>query len=347
MKTKLRKIYHPGGKVGNIIIRLAIVILTMIFLYEQLFHEKDLESISNYFKEVSGKPNIYLLLAITICLIPLNIVIESLKWKLLIDKLEKVSLYNSVKAVLAGNSVSMIMPNRVGDYLGRVFVLKKADRFQAVLSTILGSIAQLLTTIVLGLTGAILYFPEYFIISSTLNMWMYIGVIMVVIAVIALLILSYLNFSVFSIIVKRISGKYYTRIKKYAEVFSWYSQRELMSVLLLSVSRYIVFSLQFYLLLMVFDIKLGYFVAMMLISVVYLVMAVIPTIALTEIGVRGSVSLYIFQQHFEVTGTWNQGMELGIVSASTVLWFFNIVFPAFLGAGFVFTLRFFRKINGN
>ena len=347
MKTKLRKIYHPGGKVGNIIIRLAIVVLTLFFLYEQLFHEKDLEGISDYFKEVSGNQNIYLFLTITICLIPLNIIIESYKWKFLIDRLEKVSLYNSIKAVLAGNSVSMIMPNRVGDYLGRVFVLKKADRLQAVLSTILGSIAQLLTTVILGIIGALLYLPEYFNISSTLNLWMYIGIIMVAIAVIALLILSYLNFSVFSIIVKRLSGKYYTKIQKYAEVFSWYNQRELLTVLLLSVSRYFIFSMQFYLLLMVFDLKLEYSVAMMLISVVYLVMAIIPTIALTEIGVRGSVSLYIFKQHFEVSGAWHQGMELGIVSASTMLWLFNIVFPAILGAGFVFTLRFFRKINGN
>ncbi len=347
MNTKLRKIYHPGRKAGNIIIRLSIVVLTIFFLYEQLFHEKDIDDIINYFKDITWNVDIYLLLAITIILIPANLLLESYKWKFLVDKLEKVSTISSLKAVLAGNSVSMIMPNRVGDYLGRVFVLKEADRLQAVLSTILGSIAQLLTTIIVGLIGVVFYFPEFFKLSSTLNMWMYVGVIMGAAGAIFLMVLSYLNFSVFTIIVKRITGKYYQKIQKYADVFSWYNQKELLITLLFSLARYLVFSMQFYLLLLIFKVDLSYFVAMMLISIVYLVMAIIPTIALTEIGVRGSVSLYIFQQHFEMTGSWTQNMAMGVVSASTILWIINIVLPAILGAGFVFTLRFFRKINGN
>ena len=239
------------------------------------------------------------------------------------------------------------MPNRVGDYLGRVFILKKADRLQAVLSTVLGSIAQLITTLILGTTALVFYFPEYLDISIRFNFWIYMGTIMASIIAIFVMILSYLNFSVFSIIIRKISGKYYQRIEKYSEVFSWYSQRELLNVLLLSIFRYLVFSMQYYLLLSVFNVPVSYMHSMMLIAVVYFAMTIIPTIALTEIGVRGSVSLYIFQHHFELLGSWSPEIAMGVVSASSILWLFNLVLPAAVGTAFVFSLKFFRKNNGN
>ncbi len=262
-------------------------------------------------------------------------------------KLERISIYTALKGVLAGISVSMIMPNRIGDYLGRVFILKKADRFQAVLATILGSLAQLLTTIIIGLIGVILFIPDYFNINIVLNYWIYIGIIMGVVITIVVLVFFYLNFSVFSVIIKKISGKYYDKIQRYSNVFSWYNQKELMNVLLLSIFRYLIFSMQFYLLLKVFGVGIDYPVAMMLISIVYLVMAIIPTVALTEIGVRGSVSLYIFKQYFDTLDKWQPEVSLGVLSASSFLWLCNLILPAILGAGFVFSLKFFRKSNGS
>ena len=86
---------------------------------------------------------------------------------------------------------------------------------------------------------------------------------------------------------------------------------------------------------------------MILIGLIYLLMAVIPTIALTEIGVRGSVSLFVFALYFKPIGIWTENIGLGIASASTMLWVFNLAFPALLGTFFVYSLRFFRKNNGN
>ncbi|HJN06797.1 MAG TPA: lysylphosphatidylglycerol synthase domain-containing protein [Bacteroidales bacterium] len=340
MKTKLRKTY-------NILIRFTVVIFTVAFLYDQLFYRKDISSVFQTFSDISLGFSLNILLIITLILLPLNILLESIKWKYLIDKLETISLFNSIKGVLAGISVSMIMPNRVGDYLGRVFILKKADRLQAVLSTILGSLAQLLTTLNFGLIALIFYYPEYINIYDGLDIWLYIGFILMVIIVIFVMIFAYLNFSFFSIVIKQISGKYYTKIEKYSQVFSWYNQKELLNVLALSIIRYVVFSLQFYLLLRFFGINTNYFTSLMLIAVIYILMTIIPTIALTEIGVRGSVSLFVFQHHFEKLGLWNSEIAIGVVSASSILWLINLIFPAIVGTIFVFSLRFFRKRNDN
>ncbi len=340
MRTKLRKTY-------NNLIKITAVILSVYFLYDQLIYEKDLSSITYIFTNFNYSFLSGVLLSLTILLIPVNMLLESIKWKFLISKLEKVSIWNSLKAVLTGITVSMIMPNRVGDYLGRVFILKKADRLQAVLSTILGSLAQLLTTVIFGLISIAFIYPEYISISGNINSWLYVGTIILIVLVIAVSIFAFLNFSVVAGILKKISGRYADKIEKYSSVFSWYNNSELLKVLMISMLRYIVFSLQFFLILRLFEVPVSYPVSMMLVSVVYIFLALIPTIALTEIGVRGSVSLFVFQHHFEKIGLWNQEMAVMVVSASTLLWLFNIILPAVTGTLFIFNLRFFRKNNGN
>ena len=339
-KSKLRKTY-------NILIRLAIVVLTFGFLYDQIFYRKDFQSIIEFFPEVSGSGRFSLLIALTILLLPLNQFLEIIKWKYLIDKLEEVSLWTATKAVLTGISVSMFMPNRVGDYLGRVFVLKKADRLQAVLVTIVGSLSQLLTTILFGLVAVIFIYPFYWDLSEQFNLWVYSGLIVMALITGFTSVFAYVNFASFSDVIRRISGRFYGRIKKYADVFALYDVKNLLVVLLLSILRYLVFSFQFWLLLQAFLVPINYLNAMVLIGLVYLMMTIIPTIALSELGVRGSVSLFIFSMFLEPFGLWTELVSLGVVSASTVLWLINIAFPGVLGAIFVYSLRFFRKNNNN
>jgi len=339
-RTKLRKTY-------NILIRLTIIILTIYFIYDQLFYRKDLQSILDFYPKVSGTQSFILNIALVFLLLPVNQFLEIVKWKYLIDKLEKVSYWNATKAVLTGISVSMFMPNRVGDYLGRVFVLKKADRLQAVLVTIIGSIAQLLSTILFGLVAVLFFFPVYFDMSDQLSIWVYSGLIFITVVMGITMVLAYLNFEVFSDIIKRISGRGYRRIKKYAKVFSWYHPNDLIKVLGISLTRYLVFSLQFFLLLKAFQVTISYPHSMMLIGLIYLLMTVIPTIALTELGVRGSVSLYIFALYLQPMGDWSPEVSLGVASATSALWLVNLALPAFVGILFISSLRFFRKINGN
>ncbi len=337
MKTKINKTYF------NLIIQTIILVLTMIFLYDEIFNKHDLASVLKSFSSITRVNHFVFNVIVLFLLVPINWLIESYKWQLLINKLEKISLLNSFKAVLTGISVSIFLPNRIGDYLGRVFILKKADRLQATLSTILGGLAQLLTTLVLGLISLGFSLHVFFDMSLSLELWAYIGVLGAVAIVIVGLLFIYLNFSTFSSILKNLSGKEYPKIKKYSQVFSWYHSGELFHILLLSMLRYVIFSYQFYLLLIIFNVNISYFIAMVLISLIYLIMTVIPTIAMTELGVRGSVSLYVFAYYFIPLKMWTATMKQSVVAASSLLWIINLGIPALAGAFFVFKLRFFRN----
>jgi hypothetical protein len=56
----------------------------------------------------------------------------------------------------------------------------------------------------------------------------------------------------------------------------------------------------------------------------YLAMAVIPTFALTEIGVRGSTAIFFI-------GLFSTNIS-GILSASIFLWIINLAVPAIIGS---------------
>ena len=75
--------------------------------------------------------------------------------------------------------------------------------------------------------------------------------------------------------------------------------------------------------------------AFALIALTFFTMAVIPTVALTELGVRGSVALYFLSQVSENTS--------GIVTATFVLWIINLALPAIIGSIFVFSANIFKE----
>ncbi len=92
----------------------------------------------------------------------------------------------------------------------------------------------------------------------------------------------------------------------------------------MSALRYFVFVIQYILLLQLFEVTIPAWQAFWLISVLYVVLAVLPTITLAELGIRGEVSLVLF--------TMVSANKLGIVWAATAVWAVNLVLPALAGS---------------
>ncbi len=318
----------------SFIIKIVIVFFALFFLYQNFVSKSHVSQFdfNNIFLQINE--NIFLIALVCIMMF-FNWLLESLKWKFLIEKIETVTIYNAIRAVFSGITVSSFTPNRVGEYAGRVFCLNKADRFQGVLITVIGSMAQLLTTILFGLSGILILpnlMPEF---ASLLSEFVFVYPIMlfVIISFNLLLLTLFLNASVFTVLLSKI--KFLKKYSKYNEVFSFYNSSELLEVLLYSIARYIIFTTQFYILLNVFGVSIAYIDAIVLIATMLFIVSIIPTIAITEIGVRGSIAVFLFSLVSSNT--------LGILSATFVIWVINLLLPAFIGMAFIFTLKFFRK----
>lgn len=333
------------NKTWNIVIRLIIVAATLYFIYRQVFYGRDIAIVLDFFKGLEQNSSFYLLLGSICFMMLLNLSLEAVKWQLLIGKLESVGFLLAFKAIFTGISVSMFMPNRIGDYLGRVFMLRSTNPVKGILVTIIGSIAQLITTLLAGSLASVFAVLYFFDTTATLNQWLFIGLLLIVVSFHVFLLVLYFNLPLLKPLLTRVFKKWKNRIESYAEVFTYYSFGDLMQILLFSIFRYAVFSLQFYLFLILFNVPISYLYAMMLIALTYFALSIIPTVALSELGIRGSLALYVFGQYFANTGLWTETMALAVLASSTALWIINLAIPALLGIFFVYRLKFFNKVE--
>ena len=225
------------------------LVLTFWFIYDRIFSTQNLDEITAYFEShlVIG-PNLWLLL-LAISLMIANWGLETYKWRYLILKIEKITFFNAFKAVLSGVTVSVFTPNRIGEYAGRVVYINKGDRIKAALITVISSLSQLLITLLVGAFCLLFYFESYQseIIGS---LSIYIGIQLYVVFFV-LAVLTFINTSFLSILLSRIKFLA-VRFQKYIEVFSYFSQGDLLKVLCISFLRFLVFSGQYFLLFMVF-----------------------------------------------------------------------------------------------
>ena len=335
-KTNIRKTF-------NYLIRAAIILVTYGFIYRQVFVERKLQEIPGVYRKLFDQDNTVLMMILVLVLMLVNWSIESVKWKLLIAKIEKVSFLKAFKAVMTGVSVSLFTPNRTGDYLGRVFILDKGTRVEGILITLIGSFSQIVVTFSVGLFCFLSFLDFYIRVPYQIEEYLFNSLILLVPCLVFIILLFYFNISLLSDFISRYLPRKWDRFSEYAHVFSRYNSKELLGVLLLSLFRYIIFSTQFFLLLRLFGAGLPFFQGMILIPVIYLAMALVPSIALTELGIRGSVSIFVISLYFKKFGFGDGDTELAILTASTAIWLVNLIIPAILGTFFVFSLKFFRK----
>lgn len=308
----MKKIFK--NKYFVVAFKIAILFFSYIYIY---FRLADYNKIDFFLPSEN-----ILFLIFSIILMPLNWLFEAVKWKFLLTRIEKISLSKSLKAVFSGVTFSVFTPNRVGELAGRVFVLMPHNRVEAVFVTWLSGFAQLIVTIFLGLFSfIILSFCKVEILSFVPANFsrIHIGFSFLII-IISLTV--YFRISLFA--------KYFSKIKilksllSKIEILQTYSFLELCKLLAYSFLRYFVFFLQFYLLLVFFKVEISFLNSFFGISLMYAAMSVVPTFALSEIGVRGSAGLF-FIGLFSICDT-------GILSASILLWIINLALPALIGS---------------
>ncbi len=254
----------------------------------------------------------------------LNWGIEARKWQILLQPLEKLSFINSFKSVLAGCSITMLTPNRVGEYGGRILYVKQENRLDAIPLTILGSISQLFVTVLMGTAGLI--YLKYFNKDDHLfnSLPAYTDDILLYISAPAaiFLILIYLRVGLLVRLLSKVNVL--KNVAAHIVLLNTFSRKQLLRILFLSFLRYMVFILQFILLLQVMQVQISFFTCFRLLTVFYLVMAIAPTIGFTELPLRAAASLEILQLY--------SNNLIGIQAASLGIWIINLVIPAIVGS---------------
>lgn len=300
-------------------------------IYRQIMKQPQLEeSWLQIQRSFQSYKIVYLFAAII--LIVVNWGLEAWKWMISVQTICPVKFLQAFKAVLSGVSFSVTMPNRVGEYLGRMMYLPEGNRLKAISVTLVGSFAQLLITLVTGTTGLLILKSSLLNHFPGLRIWFQF-IVYGLLIIIVVMTLIYFNVSATLVLFNR-----WIKTKKYAyliEALQYFDARLLTRIVLLSFLRYLVFIVQYILIFHLFEVNISPEWIMTAISVVFLAMAVIPSITLIEVWLRGEISI-------QLVGMFSQNL-LGIGFTSVTIWFINLILPAIAGSLFMLSLRVFKK----
>lgn len=302
---KSNKLY----KYINLLFRIIIGIVAVYFIYTRV-NDTFLVNL----KRIETSEIKYTFVFLALVLLLLNWGIEAVKWRYTIRKTEKVSVLKAFKLTITGITIGLLTPNRIGEIPARALLLNKTFFKDISLKTVVSSFSQFLITLFIGVIGLMLTTQKFsLIINPALLLFV------LIIGVIVFFII-YFKTNKLEIILSEIR---FLRDKEIFKSLSEFSMIELFNILLMSFLRYLVFSLQYYLVLKAFNVSLIGMSEMFLIPVCFMIASFIPTIVISEIGVRGSIALFVF-------GTVSD-MDIQIILASILLWLINVALPALFG----------------
>lgn len=298
-----------------VLIKLSIVVGAFYFIYKKLANNSDL-SFNDFYpflieNDVFSFKNVLFLLFLTI----FNWFFEILKWKYLVSTIKEISFKNALEQSLGALTASLFTPNRIGEYGAKVIYYTSLFRKKIVLLNLLGNISQMCVTLFFGVIGLSFFVTIYDVDIDYFKILSFF--------IILLLIFGFADYgikkSTFTI-----KGVTLERIFKFIRDLPLKSH---ILTLVFSVLRYMIFSFQFYYLLIIFGIDISYFEAMTVIASMYLLTSIIPSVFIFDVIIKGSVGVFLFS----IIGI----NELTILSVITLMWLLNFVLPSLFGSYYV------------
>lgn len=313
----------------NLLLKTFFVAVSFVYLYYKL-SISDINLVCSQTAVLLAQPGKLLVLILVLVLMLFNWSIEAFKWKKLIQHLEPLSFSAALKSVLAGVTISLVTPNRAGEFAGKIFYLKKANKADAMLLSITGSLSQVLITFCAGLLAM-----HYYLFHQLHYTSYYSALLLLAFSII--LISCSLFFNIQTIAKKWKKGNFIHQLIPYHSEAFTLSKSKLINITSLSLLRFALFSVQYYFLLHFFNLVSSPLQSFALIALYFFFISLIPTYALSELGVRGSVAIALFCPDSVSCAP--------VFAASLLLWIINLALPALIGAVFVFQLKFFTADN--
>ena len=306
-------------------------------LYKQIKGQPDLQQSIDLIKEAPFGKQAWKFWFV-IALVFVNWGFEAKKWQVLLRTLQPVSFFTAYKSVLSGVTLSINTPNRIGEYGGRILYVQEGKRIKAISLSIAGSISQLIITLVMGCCGLI-YIIFYQGDSHTLVMglpafWLK-SLLFLSACATAIIVLFYFRLSWLIKLIEKIPAA--AKYVQYISVLDSFNAKLLLRLLFLSFLRYIVFVIQYILLLQVLDVSILWINGFWIISILFLVLAIVPSFAIADLGIRGKFSTELLS--FYSTNT------VGIIGTTFGIWFINLFIPALAGSLLILGIKFFKDNN--
>ena len=275
-------------------------------------------------------------IGLVVLLMIFNWGLEAQKWRLALKTLQPISFGRALKAVLTGVTIGSFTPNRTGEYLGRVLYIEESKRLRAILLSVVCSMAQLLTTLAMAIPSALLML-HYLGRDASAGELTLVRILEYILfgALVACLLLSVFYFRL-PAVVRVFEKGYLKKLDPIVKVLQELKTPVLLRIFCLSFGRYLVFLAQYALLFSVFGVELTAVEVFTGISVMFLIMAIVPSLTfLTDLGLRWEASIRIMRLF--------SSNNAGILAVSLGIWIINLIMPALIGSLLILRIKLFRS----
>ncbi|MFY8021779.1 MAG: lysylphosphatidylglycerol synthase domain-containing protein [Bacteroidia bacterium] len=311
---------NPKTKYLLNILKVILLVVSVVFIVYKLtvtykINKRYMDFASMY------QPEYLIYFVLAFVLLFLNWFLEIRKWVLLVGPYEDFTYKQAASAVFCGVALSIITPNQLGDFAGRVLNLTKLNRLKGALLAVVGHSAQVLVTIVLGL------FAYWYLVLNDSPFSLYYAILFGVLIV--MFVWLYFQIQFLSPLFSKIKF-----LKKYESSFGVFKEQSfslLAEILFLSFVRYATYLFQYWFLLKFFQVDISVLTAFSAIIATFFVQSFIPSFLLLELGLRGSGAIWFI-------GMFTENIP-GILLASYSLWMINMMLPAFLGLFLIYRMK--------
>lgn len=291
-------------------VKISIIACSFYVIYSKMDKNMGIHHLqhSALFQIENGK-TINLWLFILLCSF-INWGLEFLKWQQLVKPIKTIAYATAGMQTLGAHAASLFTPNRIGDYGAKALYFPKYLRTRVMTLNAIGNISQMLITCILGgygLLALLKTYPSINLLHTNYSI------------VYAIIICSCLG--IYCILKHKASVQHY--FKKLKVFLSSISKATLLTTICISLLRYAVFSFQFYFILICLKTEISYLQAMMLISSMYLLASVIPSLFIFDVVLKGGIAVYLF--------SILNIPESVVLSTVTLMWFCNTVLPSVIG----------------
>lgn len=235
---------------------------------------------------------------------------EILKWKIVITPLKKISFKEAYQQTLIAFAVSLVTPNRIGDYGAKALFYPPKDRKKILLLNFISGASQMFITCLFGVVGC---FKIYAVIAPYFStkkiMFLCFGLFLLL-----LFVYYFRNTTWFY------KGISFQKIKvRLLQI----PKEILLKTVLFSGIRYVIFSGMFLGLLLLFGAKTSISVLFPYIFVMYFLGSIVPIFSIFDLVLKGGIALVVF-------GSLEIDPSI-ILSTVFIMWVLNTVFPLFFG----------------
>ncbi|MGB3800814.1 MAG: lysylphosphatidylglycerol synthase domain-containing protein [Lewinella sp.] len=308
--------FLPSPAVRTWLLRILTVAVLAIFIYQ--FQSVARQIDWPHFWRSLVRPGNWRYLVVVLMLMPVNWLLETRKWQLLLQAFLDWPFAKVFRATLAGVSVSAATPNRIGEIGGRMLLASREEWPAVVASSLLGSLCQWVAFLLLAWPALVITVGQLPQINPGVPIW------------------YFLPLGQLLLLVAAVGGKpFLLRIVNWCEgrfVKDATTLRESLAKVKLSLMsrssiyatlRFVVYCVQLYLLLRFFGLPLPFFGGMAGIMAIYLVQAGIPLPPGLNLVTRTELGLLL----------WSVAPEgaVAVLAAYTALFCVNVLLPSVPG----------------